>query len=648
MIPVYYDYETYWSQTHSLTKLNPIEYIMHPDTELQSVSIAIGDDDPVTYLGPGDVACAMMAIDWSDKMAVAHNGSGFDHLISSWRLGIKPKAWACTLAMSRPFFGLTVGGSLKALSKELGLPDKGSLELVNTKGLRFSDFTPQMKQAMIEYNDRDTINCREIFKRLMPRLGMHEMKLIDTVIRMSTDLRFMADFDVLEAGLKEEREKKRQALLKLATHCIPQTSITGLTTEDQLLQAMRSIVMSQPQFAQLLVQLGAEVPMKESKTVAGKMIPALAKTDEGMTALLDYDSGDEDNDMKVRVAAAARLEVKTTQLETRLQTYINVANACGGYLPAPINYCGGTISWRMSGGMKMNMQNNPRIDKRNPKTSDALRYGIVAPPGYKVVVADSSNIELRVAHCLAGQEDTVAKLRKKEDLYCWFASTLYGRQVTKADELERFIGKVAMLSLQYGSSWRTFQNMARVLSKGKVMLDEATCRDIVIKWRGMFPMISGWDDGMWGRCDKAISAMYHERTIYVDRQGLVQTDHNSLITPQNHWLQYPGLHVENSSGKNEWWYGQGQHRSRLYGAHLFENICQHLARIIVMEQTLAAGKRYPVALTCHDEVVFVAPEDEAEACRDYALECMSKSPDWWPDLPVAAEAGIGQSYGAAK
>ena len=31
------DLETFWSQTHSLSKMNPFDYVMHPDTELISI-----------------------------------------------------------------------------------------------------------------------------------------------------------------------------------------------------------------------------------------------------------------------------------------------------------------------------------------------------------------------------------------------------------------------------------------------------------------------------------------------------------------------------------------------------------------------------------------------------------------------------------
>jgi DNA polymerase len=654
---VFIDYETYWSVDHTLTKMNPITYVMHPDTEIQSIAIKWNKYPTDVFFGEGRIRALLEKHqrngDFDDAMIVAHNGSGFDHLISAWRFGIKPKAWGCTLAMSRPFYGVSVGGSLKKVSAALGLGMKGDLETINTKGKRLNDFTSEQIAAMREYNRQDTELCAGIFYALAPRLSVKELKLIDLATRMTVEEKFEADVDLLRSTLTRVQAEKRQRLLELYG-VSKERGLVDTTTSATPEEAVRSVVMSQMKFSTLLQALGADVPMKPSKTSPNTMIPALAKTDKGMEALLEHE------DETVALAAAVRLETKSTQLETRLQTYINVAQARGGKLPMPVNYCGAAISWRMSGGMKMNVQNMPRV-ARHPKghalagqptdkPHNSLRLALKAPKGKKIVVVDSSNIELRVAHKLAGELDTIEKLRNREDLYCWFASDLFGRTITKADEDERFIGKVAMLSLQYGASWKSFQNMARVLSGGKTDLSEDECKRIVKIWRTRFHRIAG-KEGIWKQCDRAIEAMGTADTYIFSELDLF-TALEQLITPNNHWLQYPDLHsfIDPNTGYTQWEYGQGQNKSRIHGAHLFENICQHLARNIVMEQTLVLDKMYPgaVALSCHDEADLVVDEDMAEQCREDSVRVFSTSPSWWPDLPLAAEAGIGDTYGAAK
>jgi hypothetical protein len=642
------DWETYWSVTHSLTKMNPIDYVMHPETEIQSVAIKFDHWPTDVLFGEDRIRKAFAKIDWSDTMIVAHNGTGFDHMITAWRMGIRPKAWGCTLAMARPFFGVTVGVSLAKVARALGLGEKLDFDAVNTKGKKLADFTPEEIAKMTAYNKQDTELCYGIFQKLAPLLGKQELQLIDLTTRMLVEPAIEADRYILETALATEKAKKRASLVELA-------NMAGLLppdtdyTEEQVADVIRPMVMSQPQFAQLLKNLGADIPMKVSPSDPLKLIPALSKKDQGMTDLLDHD------DTRVALAAATRLEIKSTQLETRLQTFLDVSRICNGMLPMPINYCGAYISWRMSGGMKMNVQNMPRVNPFSPKPTDALRASLLAPDGKILVVVDSSNIELRVAHMLAGQWDTIERLRNGEDLYSWFASNLYGRKITKADIGERFIGKQAMLSLQYGASWVSFQNMCRVMGKQQGLPDsicivpEDECKRIVKIWRGMFGAIADKKTGIWKQCDIAIQAMYDGNTVTLGPNAQCFTTLEKIITPAGHWLQYPGLRqVQNSNGYDEWEYGEGRNKSRIYGAHLFENLCQHIARLVVMEQTLAIDKHYPVKLSCHDEAVMVVDEEQGDVCEALALKAFSTAPKWWPDLPLAAEADQGFSYSEAK
>jgi hypothetical protein len=51
MTPVYIDFETFWSTTHSLTRMPPTEYVMHPDTEIQAVAIKVANFPTDVYFG---------------------------------------------------------------------------------------------------------------------------------------------------------------------------------------------------------------------------------------------------------------------------------------------------------------------------------------------------------------------------------------------------------------------------------------------------------------------------------------------------------------------------------------------------------------------------------------------------------------------
>ena len=78
---------------------------------------------------------------------------------------------------------------------------------------------------------------------------------------------------------------------------------------------------------------------------------------------------------------------------------------------------------------------------------------------------------------------------------------------------------------------------------------------------------------------------------------------------------------------------------------MVENIVQALARCVVGEQMLKIGERYRPALTVHDAVVCVVPDDEVEEATEFIVQCMKTPPDWAKGLPVACEAKHGKSYG---
>jgi DNA polymerase len=191
-----------------------------------------------------------------------------------------------------------------------------------------------------------------------------EMRLIDLTIKMFSEPKLELNKGLLVRHLMDVRDKKEKLLAS-----------ADVDKED---------LMSNPKFAELLRQQGIEPPMKISHTT-GKETFAFAKTDEEFKALLEHDNP------IVQVLATARLGNKSTLEETRTENFINIGNR--GLLPVPLKYAGATVSHRWSGVDGINLQNLPR--------SSPLRNAICAPKGMKLVAADLSNIELRLAYWFA-------------------------------------------------------------------------------------------------------------------------------------------------------------------------------------------------------------------------------------------------------
>ena len=447
MIPVFADYESFWSQTHSLTKMNPIEYVMHPDTEIICCAIKVGrHGKTVVAFGEDRVREELEAIDWSDKILIAHNNSEFDAMIFAWRFHIQPKMWGCTLAMARPIHGKTIGCSLAKLVEHYGIGVKNNAVLMETRGRHLCDFSPEEIARMNTYNTEDTEQCAELFYKLLPQTPLNELKVIDLTMRMLVEPKFVLDTPLLEQTLLDVRDAKQQALIDVS-------HIVGIEEEVQALggldtaEAVRTILASAPKFTTVLESLGVDIPMKPSPSNPLNSIPALAKSDQGFLDLLDHD------DIRVASVVAARLGAKSVQLETRLETFLNVASCVGGVKPVAIRYCGAETTGRWSGVFKMNDQNLPRINRDKegiivPKLSNALRLGLRAPKGKKVVVADLSGIELRVNMFLWKVPYAMKLFQEspdKADLYKSLASEVLRVPMEGMQKMQRQAGKAMHL-----------------------------------------------------------------------------------------------------------------------------------------------------------------------------------------------------------
>lgn len=621
------DFETFYDRDFSLSKMTTEEYVRHPDFEVIGVSVKLDGYPTDWFSGSMDETRDWLhAIQWDDKLVLAHN-TMFDGAILGWHFSIKPRLWLDTLSMARPKHGTTVGGSLKALALHYDIGAKGT-EVINALGKRRADFSEDELAQYGQYCINDTNLTHKLFKLLSEGFPKHELLLIDQTIRMFTEPLLTLDGELLTNHLEAVKAGKKEALRDVlrATFKNNPTAAKLIVEGKNAGKSIKELLMSNDLFAALLQSTGVEPPTKVS-VKTGKTAWAFAKTDEGLTSLLEHD------DMTVQALVAARLETKSTIEETRTQRFIELAGR--GPMPIPLNYSGAFQTWRWSGADKLNLQNLPR--------GGVLRKAMQAPEGYAIVAVDSSNIELRVNHTLAGQMDSIDAFRNGQDLYCEFATILFGRQITKADKHERQLGKLAHLSLGYGCGWEKFQHICRM---NGVPLEDEQAQHIVKLWRATYPAIPAF----WKDADKALPAIAAGAHLEIGHSGLFYTSELGIHTPPSHVIRYAEL----SRDEDGWTYANRRQRKKIYGAAIVENLCQHVARNIIAHQWLEADKwvrrnapGWRIILQVHDELVMCGPAETAEAVNAAVIEIMSQSPEWWPEVPLAAEGGIGPTYGSA-
>jgi len=628
------DFETFWDKGYTLKTIPATEYVDDPRYETISCATKVGTQPTVVTFGHDETQALFDSLDWSRSVAVGHNMSEFDALILARKFGIKPGMWACTQAMARPIHARTIGISLRVLAEHYGLRQKGSLEETNTKGKHLSDFSPDERAAMAEYNRLDTEITYDLFRSLMKETSKSEMRLIDMHIRMLVEPQFECDTNLLQRGLVAERQRLKTAV----------DACAGML--DVSPDELRKICGSSAKTKAALESLGVIVPLKTSPTT-GKSIPALAKSDAGMRELCEYP------DPTVQTLARTRLDIKSTILETRIERMIRAARAFNGMMPIPLRYYGAETTGRSSGIMKLNMQNLPRRSKDKRAISDVLRLSLKAPEGKVVVVADQSGIELRVNHTLWGVPSSIDayKADPRADLYRLFASKLYDVPMDEVTSQQRMMAKMAQLGLGYGVGATTFRSSAAAFGgRTDISIDEAN--EIVQVWRATYPEITeGWD-----RCNQAIAHMASGDggMMPIDDNGILFATPHGILTPRG-VIRYPDLRPEGSTkyGRDQYVYGTGRNKARLYGAKMVENIVQHLARNSLCDAILEfagtrLGRKYPLAHQVHDEVIYVVDEDDGEDVLDEVQDILRTPPEWMPNLIPWSEGSVASRYGLAK
>jgi len=600
------DFETYYARDFSLTKLTTEEYIRSDRFEVIGVSVKVNNEGTEWASGTHEQIKQWLqgSFKWSESLVLAHN-TLFDGAILSWRFGVNPRAWLDTLCMGRALHGVEVGGSLKALAERYSLGEKGT-EVLNALGKGRLDFSESELARYGDYCINDVELTYKLFSRLARKFPKQELKIIDMTLRMFIEPRLELDVQLLERHLEQIKATKGELLAASS--------------------ADKSDLMSSNKFAELLRGLGVVPPMKISPTT-NKSTYAFSKTDQEFLALADHP------DDRVQALVAARLGNKSTLGETRTQRFIDIASR--GNLPVPIRYYAAHTG-RFGGDDKINLQNLPS----RGANGNQLKKAMVAPKGYTIIDADSSQIEARVLAWLAGQDDLVEAFANREDVYKKMASAIYGIAESDIDKSQRFVGKTTILGAGYGMGALKFQVQLKNMGVD-VGLNEAK-RIIDIYRRTNDAIVK-----LWRQAQVMLTNLSRGEVAPLGKVGVVQVmpKDSAIKLPSGLLMRYDDLQFEQNEKGVQFHYRTRRGRTKIYGGKVIENVCQAIARCIIAEQMLQIAKKYKVVLTVHDAIAVCVRDAEAEDAQAYVEKCMRWVPAWAEGLPVNCESGAGKSYG---
>ncbi len=584
------DFETYYDDEYSLKKMTTEAYVRDPRFKIHGLAIKLGDAPAQWYRGDGDIPADV----WTaiDHGAVLAHHAQFDGLILSHHYGLRPAMWLDTFSMARIALPHE-RHSLDHLSKLFGLPGKMHQNLADVKGVALPSW--QQLQSLGHMSCDDADKTYKIFQHIKDQIPRDEFRIIDMTIRMFTEPALVLDRPLMESYYERVKQSKDDLLAGI-----------GISRDD---------LQSAERFAAALRQLGVDPPTKTSPK--GNTIYAFAKTDAGMRELRDSD------DERVATLAAARLGIKSSIAETRCERLLDMDKR--GSLPVYLRYAGAHTT-RWSGGDSLNWQN----------FTPFIKPSIKAPPGKKIVVADSSQIECRMVNWLAGQLDVVETFRHNKDPYVGVASQFYGRTITRADKTERHLGKTIELGCGYGMGAERFKVTCANGPLGgapiHLTLDEAQAA--VDIYRGTHKRVV-W---MWYHtAEDALNALANGGAL---EWGPMTINQGAVWLPNGLPLCYDDPQVDNNGDR---WFKVRGRRSKMYGGKLVENVVQALSRVVLSEAMLRISQRYKIVNCTHDEVMVLADVDDAEALP-YLLSELRKEPTWAPGLPLDAEGSEGERY----
>lgn len=624
------DLETYYDDECTLKKLTMPEYVSHPKFKLH-----MGAFNGKPLWSTAEIADLLANVPRPVEL-VGHN-IAFDGYVLYRLFGFVADRYTCTASMARGW-NSSCPADLKTVC-ELLWPDDPTMrkgdELQHSEGVEHIDPSSDLGQRLENYCLNDERLARAIKHELLAQgFPPAELEVFDLFLRMGILPVLKADIPLLHEAFTEESENQKQIILDAANWLRPyierhvrwKKAELALEPEGRL----RKVLGSNQKFAGVLRHWGIEVPMKVSPTT-GRLTEAFGKSD------VEFVKTQEAYPEAANLWQA-RLAAKSNGLTNRAQKLVAMANADNGRIPVPV-LCSGAHTHRLSGTGGVNMQNLNRGSK--------LRLAIRAPDGYVLVISDLSAIEARMLAWLANQHDLLEVFASGGDVYCWFATKRFGREITKADKLERQIGKACVLGLGYRMGHGRFRAYmeAGPLGADPIPTSEADARETVNAYRTINWAIANY----WTLMDEVIVAMTHPECDWT--LGPLRFTHETCWLPNGLPIRYTGLHMVPGQYGPEWRF-MGRHGpTKLHGGVLTENVAQALAGCLLKWQLAEAmqelqEREIPTRLVMqvHDELVFCTPTAHTAAVSETVNRWMRTAPPWAAGLPLDADTDWAENY----
>lgn len=675
------DFETYFDKDYSLSKLSTVEYVMDERFELTGLGVTDLYGQP-HFLEPVEVAhfLSRMQAEYGDDlsgMTVVVQRGKFDCLILREKFGITPKYVVDIIDLDK-MWDARASHKLKDLVERWHAPSpKG--DTTEFLGLHWRDMNDQKRARLCEYTINDVEIEAWLFETMMPVVVSRpavELPVANHTLQMYLEPSFEIDLDLGErivAGMKVEMQDPIDRLNKMGMMYaepakgaanMPGTPTWARRLEEWVLSGgegdlpllckpprpiVAGDISKDSSFTHLVEAAGGVVPMKQGKN---KMIPALAKDDEGIRELLAH------SDARVRALAQARQAVQSWPLHlAKVENILAQARRRNGLIGTPLGYHNAhTGRWGGTEGINLqNLGGSGRGGKGTHLLIRQVRNMLRAPKGYLLGINDYSKVECVGVAWQARQDDLLEAFRTGADVYSELATELFGFPVRKPGKLDpkpihdrldvcRGFGKDAILGCGYKMWANTFYERCYANDALRPKFDDGTfdmafIEKVIKTYRAKFPKIADY----WDQLEKSWRwvTKYPRDCVTLDQCGL-EFFHEGGATfirlPSGRLQRYADAAV-NKTGKLSYRWGS------LWAGTLTENVVSGLCRDFIAESILRLiANGFRVVLTVHDEIVCLLAEKDAEARLKEMGEIMCQLPAWATDFPLSVEGCLSEMY----
>ncbi|MFL5288526.1 MAG: DNA polymerase I [Rhodopila sp.] len=253
-----------------------------------------------------------------------------------------------------------------------------------------------------------------------------------------------------------------------------------------------------------------------------------------------------------------------------------------------------------------NLQNIPIRTEEGSR----IRRAFIAEPGHVLVSADYSQIELRLLAHVADLASLKESFAKGEDIHARTASEVFGVPMAGMDPMTRRRAKAINFGIIYGISGF---GLARQLQ-----ITPGEAKGYIDRYFERYPGIRA----------------YMERTKEEARiKGYV-------VSPFGRRCWIPGIADKNPARR-------GYAERQAINAPLQGGAADIIKRAMVRLPAAlrAAGLKSRLLLQVHDELLFEAPEEEAETLAALARQVMGSAAVL--SVPLVVETGVGRNWAAA-